>query len=126
VRLSLALVGGGCAAAVRATPLMQWAREVKAGRNAKWLCVREACSIAARGGDLQVLKWLHRTGCHWDSATCGRAVQVDTGSTPFRPRVDRTWFQHLKLDRDKPLLRCAFKLRRYSAAPPPGPGTWRC
>jgi len=42
-------------------------------------------------------------------------VQVDTRLTPVRPRVDRAWFQRLKLDYDEPLSNFAFNfnLRRY-------------
>ena len=29
---------------------------------------------AAAGGHLVVLKWLHSTGCPWDSATCEAAA----------------------------------------------------
>jgi len=86
---SLAGAARGCAAAVAATALMQWA---KVERNlplrprspfaypAPRLCLREACSLAARGGKLEVLKWLHNTGCPWDSMTCYAPLGAGTWS----------------------------------------------
>ena len=71
----LAGVGRGCAAAVAATALMQWANRAKLnppgylGFNILPLCVREACSYAARGGNREVLEWLHDTGCPWGVVT---------------------------------------------------------
>jgi hypothetical protein len=74
---SLAGAGRGCAAAVAATVLMQWANRVK-GTPATYyfppLCLKEACSYAARAGNLEVMKWLHNTGCPWDARTCAWAA----------------------------------------------------
>jgi len=69
----------GCAAAVAATALMQWAKRAKrtaAGRlfPLPRLCVKEACSYAARCGNREVLEWLHITGCPWDATTAGAAA----------------------------------------------------
>jgi len=71
---SLAGAGRGCAAAVSGTALMKWARAEKNlyprraafSYPAPLLCVRDACALAARGGDLELLKWLHSTGCPFD------------------------------------------------------------
>jgi hypothetical protein len=80
---SLAGAGRGWATAVAATALMQWAKDQKSlsprprstfANPVPRLCLREACSLAARGGDLEVLKWLHNTGCPCDSATCRAAA----------------------------------------------------
>ena len=76
---SLAGAGRGCAAAVAATALMRWANRVKrtaAGRVFPLppLCVQSACSHAARGGNREVLEWLHNTGCPWDGATACAAA----------------------------------------------------
>jgi hypothetical protein len=35
----------------------------------------ETCHTAAAGGYLEVLKWLHITGCPWDSGTCSAAAK---------------------------------------------------
>jgi len=73
---SLAGAGRGCAAAVAATALMQWAKRAK--RTAPGyllrLCVQSACSHAARCGNREVLEWLHNTGCSWDTITCVMAA----------------------------------------------------
>ena len=79
---SLAGAGRGCAAAVAATALMQWAKRAKKNDpfqrlrpfSGPWLRVKEAASRAAWGGNLEVLKWLHNTGCPWDSWTCAAAA----------------------------------------------------
>ena len=39
------------------------------------LCLKEACSYAARGGNREVLEWLHNTGCAWDANTCAVAAK---------------------------------------------------
>jgi len=78
---SLAGAGRGCAAAVAATALMQWAKRVKRtaapvhlGYRLPPLCLLEACSYAAGGGNQEVLEWLHETGCPWDAlTTCAAA-----------------------------------------------------
>jgi hypothetical protein len=83
---SLAGAGRGSAAAVAATALMKWAKGEKNRRCSLWrstfmymyfaprLCLRGACSLAAYDGHLEVLKWLHSTGCPWDSSTCDAAA----------------------------------------------------
>jgi hypothetical protein len=77
---SLAGAGRGCAAAVAATALMQWAKRVTRsypGRQESLLpplCLKEACSHAACGGNREVLEWLHNTGCPWDSTVCWMAT----------------------------------------------------
>jgi phosphoglycolate phosphatase-like HAD superfamily hydrolase len=85
---SLAGVRRGCAAAVAATALMQWARdennlglrrctfrrEWTSWNPAPRLCWAEACSLAAYGGHLEVLKWLHGAGCPWGIPTCYTAA----------------------------------------------------
>jgi hypothetical protein len=78
---SLAGAGRGCAAAVAATALMQWAERVKSttapehlGHTLPLLCLKAACSHAARCGNREVLEWLHITGCPWDiTTTCAAA-----------------------------------------------------
>jgi hypothetical protein len=77
---SLAGAGRGCAAAVVATALMQWAKHAKRTTAEHLdhllpLCLREACSHAARGGNREVLEWLHNTGCPWDVTTAHAAAQ---------------------------------------------------
>jgi len=84
---SLAGTGHALAAAVAATALMTWAKHDRNlvnlpprphatyGHPAPRLCVREACSLAARDGHLEALTWLHSTGCPWDSATCYFAAE---------------------------------------------------
>ena len=77
---SLAGAGRGCAAAVALTALMQWAKHTKStapGRLAYLppLCLKEACSYAARCGNREVLEWLHHTGCPWDVATACAAAR---------------------------------------------------
>ena len=78
---SLAGAGLGCAAAVAATALMQWAKRVKGttpghlGFHLPPLCVNEACSYAARSGNQEVLEWLHNSGCSWDTSTCWMAAR---------------------------------------------------
>jgi hypothetical protein len=79
---SLAGVDRACAAAVGATALMQWAKDEKSLPKRRSthvpdhvyhgprLCLRDACSLAACGGNLEVLKWLRRTGCPWDQWAC--------------------------------------------------------
>ena len=65
----LAGAGRGCAAAVAATALMRWAKDQN-----QWLCLGEACSIAAHGGHQGVLTWLHNTGCPWGEQTSAAAA----------------------------------------------------
>jgi len=78
---SLAQASHGCAAAVAATALMQWATRAKttAARRLGYplppLCLKEACSHAAGGGDREMLEWLHSTGCPWDTMTCWMAAR---------------------------------------------------
>ena len=78
---SLAGAGRGCAAAVAATALMQWAKRAKLtplyhlGYYLPPLCVKVACSYAARGGNQEVLEWLHNSGCPWDVTTCEIAAR---------------------------------------------------
>jgi hypothetical protein len=85
---SLAGAGRGCAAAVAATVLMQWA---KLTNFYCWplprLCLKQACSHAARGGNLEVLEYLHNAGCKWDSATCAAAAMG--GHLVWRCRLNR-------------------------------------
>ena len=74
---SLAGAGHGCAAAVAATALMQWATHAKrtaAPGYLQRLCLQSACMHAARCGNREVLEWLHNTGCPWDTATCWMAA----------------------------------------------------
>jgi len=66
---------------VAATVLMQWAKRAKMtppwihGFNLPPLCLKEACSHAARGGNREVLDWLHNTGCPWNAVTtCAAAA----------------------------------------------------
>ena len=72
---SLAGAGHGCAAAVAATALMQWAKHAKLTRPVQFgcylpsLCLKEACLRAAHDGKQEVLEWLHNTGCPWDATT---------------------------------------------------------
>jgi hypothetical protein len=72
--------GRGCAAAVKATPLMQWARRAKMplpghrGYHIAPLCLKEACSHASRCGNREVLEWLRNTGCPWDATTACAAA----------------------------------------------------
>jgi len=79
---SLAGAGRGCAAAVAATAFMQWAKRAKRtapGHLARFqlplLCLKEACSHAARVGNREVLEWLHDTGCPFSAETCMFAAQ---------------------------------------------------
>jgi len=76
---SLARAGRGCAAAVAATALMQWAERAKRappfhGYHLPPLCLKEACSLAAGGGNREVLEWLHSTGCPWNAETASAAA----------------------------------------------------
>jgi hypothetical protein len=80
---SLAGAGRAWAAAVAGTALMQWAKDEKNlpprprspfAHRVPRLCGRDACSLAARGGHLEVLKWLHSTGCPFDTTTCCAAA----------------------------------------------------
>ena len=78
---SLAGVDRACAAAVAATALMRWAKAEKSlpprpcpTYRVPRLCVRDACSLAAAGGHLEVLQWLHSTGCPFDTVTCAAAA----------------------------------------------------
>jgi len=77
---NLVFPGRGCAAAVAATALMQWAKRTKRtypGRHQSLLpplCLKEACSHAAGGGNREVLEWLHNTGCPWDAETASAAA----------------------------------------------------
>jgi hypothetical protein len=72
---SLAGAGRGCAAAVAATALMQWAKRAKTTPPGHLmyhlppLCLKKACAYAAGGGNHLILEWLHNTGCPWDAAT---------------------------------------------------------
>ena len=71
---SLAGAGRGCAAAVAATALMRWAKITKRTPPGRYthlprLCVKEACSYAAGGGNREVLEWLLNTGCPWEATT---------------------------------------------------------
>jgi len=39
--------------------------------------MRAECLLkAARGGDREVLEWLHNTGCPWDPTTCWMAARA--------------------------------------------------
>ena len=81
---SLAGAVRGGAAAVAATALMMWAKDEKHlpprprstafAYPAPRLCLRQACSLAARGGHLEVLKWLHNTGCPWNESCYAAAA----------------------------------------------------
>jgi hypothetical protein len=78
---SLAGVGRGCAAALAATALMQWAKHVKVMNTGYFgsfyrapLCLKEARSYAARFGNREVLEWLHSTGCPWNAETACEAA----------------------------------------------------
>jgi hypothetical protein len=77
---SLAGARRGCAAAVAATALMQWAKRAKMtppehlGSILPPLCLKEACSYAARCGNREVSEWLHNAGCPWDITTCRMAA----------------------------------------------------
>jgi hypothetical protein len=79
---SIAGVDRACAAVVAATALMQWAKEEKElpprsclyMMHAPRLSPLEACSLAAGGGHLEVLKWLHYTGCPRYPDTCAEAA----------------------------------------------------
>jgi hypothetical protein len=62
---SLAGAGRGCAAAVAASALMQWAERAKMG-----------AALAAEGGYLEVLQWTVEHGCPWDSRTCTCAARA--------------------------------------------------
>jgi hypothetical protein len=75
---SLAGAGRGCAAAVAATALMQWAKEENADSPSPWLpqlCWEVACSRAAERGYLEVVKWPHSTGCPCDTSSCSGAAR---------------------------------------------------
>ena len=76
---SLAGVGRGFAAAVAATALMQWAKHVVKRKLIRLqpLCWKEACEHAAGDGNMEVLEWLHSTGC-----PLGRAVHMDLSYSP--------------------------------------------
>jgi hypothetical protein len=81
---SLAGAGRGCAAAVASTALMQCAKHAKMRAFFACfypLCMQDVRSHAACGGNLEVLEWLHDTGC-----PLGRAVQVEPGDLRFTPR----------------------------------------
>jgi hypothetical protein len=80
---SLAGAGRGCAEAVAATVLIQWAKRAKSaapryfaflGFPVPPLCLKYACSYAADGGNREVLEWLHSTGCPWDAKTASVAA----------------------------------------------------
>jgi hypothetical protein len=70
---SLAGVSKSCAAAVASTEVMQWGKRAKmippedfetiGGYGLQPLCVKEACSHAARDGNLVVLMRLYNVGC---------------------------------------------------------------
>jgi hypothetical protein len=34
------------------------------------------CAVAARGGHLEVLKWLRANGCQWNKGTVGEATRA--------------------------------------------------
>jgi len=78
---SFARAGRGCAAAVAATALMLLAKRAKRtapgrlGYDLPPMCLKEACSHAAHGGNREVLEWLHITGCPWSSDTCAYAAR---------------------------------------------------
>ena len=67
---SLACVSHRCAVAAAATALVRWAHDEK-DLPGRLLCLEEACARAARGGNLEELKWLHRSGCPWGLLTSG-------------------------------------------------------
>jgi len=60
--------------------LMPWA--ISARMTRPWylgyrlppLCLKEACSYAAGGGNQEVLEWLHSTGCPWNAWTACAAA----------------------------------------------------
>jgi hypothetical protein len=77
----LAGAGRGCAAAVAATALMQWAKRMKRTPPVRGLhfylsplCFGDACSHAARSGNSEVLEWLHIAGFPWNANTCALAA----------------------------------------------------
>ena len=81
---SLAGASHGCATAVAATALMQWAKRAKReapryfaflGFPFPPLCLKKACAYAAHGGNREVLEWLHNTGCPWDAVTACAAAR---------------------------------------------------
>ena len=78
---SLAGAGRGCAAAVAATALMQWAKRAKriAPGHLLRLGVQSACSHAALCGNREVLEWLHNTGCPWGAMTARAAASGAPG-----------------------------------------------
>jgi hypothetical protein len=78
---SLAGAGRGCAAAVAATALMQWAKHAKTTNTPAHfvyalpaLCLQASCAYAALGGNQEVLEWLHSSGCTWGTSTCWAAA----------------------------------------------------
>jgi hypothetical protein len=82
---SLAGAGRQFASAVAATALMQWAKRAKMAADGglfafafTQLCLAEACSYAARGGNQEVLEWLHNTGCPWNAETACAAAGSGT------------------------------------------------
>ena len=83
--VSLALAGRGFAAAVASTALMKWARRYNFAYPRRTnsglllrarMCLEAACVMAACGGHLEVLMWLHSTGCTWDASTCAAAAGI--------------------------------------------------
>ena len=80
---SLAGAGRGCAAVVAATVLMQSAKRANCATSPEHfasfhlppLCLKGACSHAARCGNREVLEWLHTTGCPWEAKTCWMAAR---------------------------------------------------
>ena len=81
---SLAGAGRACAAVVAATAVMMWAKDEKnlpprphsiLGHPAPRLCLRQACSLAALGGHLEVLKLIHSIDCPCDTTTCCVAAE---------------------------------------------------
>jgi hypothetical protein len=56
---------------------MRWAKHAKtiADGHLPPLCLKAACSHAARGGNLEVLEWLHNTGC-----PSGNALTMDVAA----------------------------------------------
>jgi hypothetical protein len=117
---SLAGAGRGCAAAVAATALMQWAKDEKnlpAPRRYTFanpvprLCLREACSLAARGGHLEVMKWLHSTGCPWNAATCADEAAMGGHMAMLQWLHNTGW---------------TWDSMKTFVTPPRVVGTWRC
>jgi len=74
---SLARAGRGCAAAVAATAIMQWAKRMRVSSPEyilQRLCLQNACAYAASYGNREMLALLHNTGCPWDAETAFAAA----------------------------------------------------